>query len=112
MDIKITKGSFINDIEKMGDFPIMTKARFLESYSYLTEDEYDATMVDYIHRDLHWFLQGFVGQGYCDGIYEKIKNDVVEDIQCCSGVSNGEWYNDDDMRLAVGRALCLSLEII
>lgn len=37
------KGSFIGDPEKMLDYYIMTKDEFLKSYSYLTEDEYDAT---------------------------------------------------------------------
>lgn len=34
---------FIDDEEKMRDFPILTKEEFLASYSYLTEEEYDAT---------------------------------------------------------------------
>lgn len=35
--------TFITDIPKMADFKILTKEEFLESYSYLTEEEYDAT---------------------------------------------------------------------
>ena len=35
--------SFVDDEEKMRDFFIMTKEEFLASYSYLTEEEYDAT---------------------------------------------------------------------
>lgn len=35
---------FINDEEKMYDFHILTKQEFLESYSYLTEEEYDLTV--------------------------------------------------------------------
>lgn len=44
---------FITDIEKMADFKILTKEEFLESYSYLTEDEYDATALylDWLNRD-------------------------------------------------------------
>ena len=34
---------FVNDGEKMRDFFDLTKEEFLESYSYLTEEEYDAT---------------------------------------------------------------------
>ena len=34
---------FINDKEKMRDFKTLTKEEFLESYSYLTEEEYDNT---------------------------------------------------------------------
>lgn len=40
-NIKITP--FINDGEKMRDFFTLTKEEFLDSYSYLTEEEYDAT---------------------------------------------------------------------
>ena len=34
---------FTDDIEKMKDFKRLTKAEFLSSYSYLTEEEYDLT---------------------------------------------------------------------
>jgi len=36
--------SFITDKEKMRDFEILTKEEFLNSYSYLTEAEYDLTV--------------------------------------------------------------------
>lgn len=36
---------FINDEEKMRDFYQLTKKEFLFSYSYLTEAEYDATVI-------------------------------------------------------------------
>lgn len=35
--------SFLDDKEKMADFAILSKEEFLASYSYLTEEEYDAT---------------------------------------------------------------------
>lgn len=35
--------NFINDYEKLLDMRIMSKEEFLASYSYLTEEEYDAT---------------------------------------------------------------------
>ena len=34
---------FTDDKEKMKDFYILSKAEFLQSYSYLTEREYDLT---------------------------------------------------------------------
>ena len=37
------KGNFVNDAEKMRDFYRLTKEEFLQSYSYLTEEEYDNT---------------------------------------------------------------------
>ena len=36
--------SFIGDWEKMRDFYKLTREEFLSSYSYLTEEEYDATV--------------------------------------------------------------------
>lgn len=35
--------TFIDDKEKMLDFFQLSKEEFLKSYSYLTEEEYDAT---------------------------------------------------------------------
>jgi hypothetical protein len=35
---------FTDDKEKMKDFFYLTKERFLESYSYLTEEEYNLTL--------------------------------------------------------------------
>ena len=50
---EILKKMFINDIPKMADFKILSKEEFLFSYSYLTEDEYDATALyfDWLNRD-------------------------------------------------------------
>lgn len=44
---------FIDDIPKMADFKVLTKEEFLKSYSYLTEDDYDATALyyDWLNRD-------------------------------------------------------------
>lgn len=44
---------FITDIAKIADFKIMPREEFLKSYSYLTEDEYDATDLyfDWLTRD-------------------------------------------------------------
>jgi hypothetical protein len=38
--------SFAADPEKMADFENLTKVEFLKSYSYLTEEEYDATKTE------------------------------------------------------------------
>ncbi len=41
----INKGNeFTTDWEKMYDFFVLSKEKFLETYSYLTEDDYNATM--------------------------------------------------------------------
>ena len=42
--------SFTNDYEKMVDFFTLTKEEFLTSYSYLTEEEYEATRADLISQ--------------------------------------------------------------
>lgn len=39
--------NFIDDKEKMIDFKILSKKEFLKSYSYLTEEEYDNTLMLY-----------------------------------------------------------------
>ncbi len=39
-----TYKSFIDDKEKMRDFYILSKQEFLQSYSYLTQLEYDLTV--------------------------------------------------------------------
>lgn len=36
--------SFLNDYEKMVDFLTMRKDEFLQSYSYITEEEYIVTL--------------------------------------------------------------------
>lgn len=40
----IERLDFCDDEEKMVDFKTLTKEEFLFSYSYLTEEEYDATV--------------------------------------------------------------------
>ena len=40
----INQSSFIDDEEKMIDFNTLTKEQFLNSYSYITEQEYDNTL--------------------------------------------------------------------
>ena len=41
---------FVDDSEKMKDFMQLSKAEFLESYSYLTEEEYDETVKSLLHK--------------------------------------------------------------
>ena len=109
MHIINLKDSFIDDPEKMRDFPIMSKKDFLNSYSYLTEKEYNSTMIDWIKEDLYHTLWNFVGFSYAESVYEEIVGWVIDDIIVSSAVSEGGWYNDDDMRLAIGRGILKSL---
>ena len=48
--------SFTDDKEKMRDFYILSKQEFLQSYSYLTELEYDLTVEEV--SDDRWFDWG------------------------------------------------------
>ena len=38
---------FIDDVAKMDDFKELSKEEFIKTYSYLTEEEYDVTMLYY-----------------------------------------------------------------
>ena len=49
----ITEKMFITDVAKMADFLSLSKKSFLKTYSYLTEDEYDATDLYY-----DWLIRG------------------------------------------------------
>ena len=46
--------TFINDQEKMIDFFTSDKVDFLNFYSYLTEEEYEATKRDVLIRSGYW----------------------------------------------------------
>lgn len=59
------KGNFIGDKEKMYDFTRLTKEEFMLSYSYLTDEEYDNTLVIYQQmldeiRDVESKLYSFI----------------------------------------------------
>ena len=60
--------SFIDDQEKMIDFLTLTKEEFLESYSYLTEEEYEATKSDLInmygYKEKHSAEERLLDAGY------------------------------------------------
>ena len=47
------ENNFCDDTEKMVDFINLSKEEFLESYSYLTEEEYEATKL-YVLTMLHY----------------------------------------------------------
>lgn len=47
------------------------------------------------------FLAEFAGQDYGGRILEVIKDDVVADVEECA---DEEW-SDDDVRMAIGRAI-------
>ncbi len=69
----LTPPTFINDYEKIKDFYRMTKEEFLNFYSFLTEEEYNATFDEIIHSDD--FIEKF-GDWEKAQRLEKLKNDV------------------------------------
>lgn len=49
----LSQPNFYCDLEKMRDFRTLTKAEFLQSYSYLTEKEYDNTLaIEHLITDI------------------------------------------------------------
>lgn len=57
--IELKMGNFVDDAEKMHDFRIMKKGEFLQSYSYLTEEEYDNTELIYKARLLPYYVKEY-----------------------------------------------------
>lgn len=57
--------------------------------------------------DLYLVLKPCVGSDYahslshCDGFFDEVR----EDVELCSAWRDEGFYNDDDVRLAVGRAI-------
>lgn len=60
--------SFINDQEKMIDFFTTTKDEFLNFYSYLTEEEYEATKKDVLTRSGYWNAEALSEDEDANGI--------------------------------------------
>ena len=81
-----SNNDFINDAEKMRDFPVLTKEEFLASYSYLTEAEYDNTVELYQQR----FLDILDKMGY-----KLVENDNGESYSVYD-VHNGAYKEDHD----------------
>lgn len=98
---------FINDCEKMHDFRIMSKEAFLESYSYLTEKKYDLTVNHLYVMEIVSYELKRLTDDYASRIYDAIINDVISDIDECAD----DDFNDSDIHLAIGRAICSRIGI-
>ena len=53
--------SFIDDEEKYIDFLNLSKEEFLKMYSYVTEEEYNNTMIDWVNDTLERYTSDEVG---------------------------------------------------
>lgn len=53
--------SFIDDEEKYIDFLTLDKEEFLKMYSYVTEEEYNNTMIDWVNDTLELYTDDEVG---------------------------------------------------
>ena len=79
--------SFINDQEKMVDFFTVAKTDFLNFYSYLTEEEYEATRKDVLFRSGYWNAEALAEDTEIDGI---IIGKIVQSIMMT------EWLKNKD----------------
>lgn len=83
--------SFINDKEKMADFKVLTKEEFLESYSYLTEEEYELTVQEYKKRIA---LKNLILLLFTDSLeeWESINDDEFVHYVCKNaGITRNEY---------------------
>ena len=62
---------FMADQEKMVDFFVLSKEVFLESYSYLTNEDYEATVKEVIKAS------GYSNPEACDGFDGRELRDIV-----------------------------------
>lgn len=92
-DVQMKCGDFIDDDEKMADFHTMSKEAFLESYSYLTEDEYENTKTLY---DAYWgpFYRRRFEE--LSEQYQKLKN-VIQRMHTTTVRLGNSVYKDIDL---------------
>lgn len=58
--------NFIDDEEKYVDFLTLDKEEFLKMYSYLTEEEYNNSVIDYVNDTLERYTDDEVGENQKD----------------------------------------------
>lgn len=68
-----------------------------------TEEIEEIVVNDYTYR----LLLSAMAEEYAGRIADKIYDEVAQDLHECAD----ENWNDDDIRLAIGRVLCKKLEI-
>lgn len=73
---------FIDDYEIMIDFCFMSKEEFLRFYTYLTEDDYTATIHEAIERSEYWNKEWYEDNPDMDG---RVLKDIL------FGIMLTEW---------------------
>lgn len=61
-----------------------------------------------IRQVAKWMLGKAISTDYLDTILDVIIDDVFEDVQTCA---DPVQWNEDDIKLAIGRVLCYKLGI-
>ena len=79
------RNSFMTDYEKMIDFFIMPKNKFLKFYSYLSEDDYKETIHDILNTSGYWNKDWLEDNPDFDGTV--LKNIIL-------GMMMVDWFNN------------------
>lgn len=64
-----------------------------------------------LRRDIRSILSASVSTDYIGIILEEIEDDVIRDVAACSSYEEDGSYNEDDIRLAIGRVLMNRMNI-
>lgn len=56
-------------------------------------------------------LRNAISDEYVRPIWDAIRHDVIDDVKETSAWEDEGYFNEDDVRLAIGRAFCNILEI-
>lgn len=89
--IELKTSDFADDREKMLDFDTMSKEKFLESYSYLTEEEYDNTKLIRDAGDAHMYEKWW--EQSCETNH-KLRDAISHGH--CRELRPGEWAERKD----------------
>lgn len=65
-----------------------------------------------LREDIERILVLSISKDYIKDILNAIENDVVRDVIVCSSYEENGLYNEDDIRLAIGRALLNRMGIV
>ncbi len=58
-----------------------------------------------LRQDIRRVLSTSISTDYIRNILDEIENDIIRDVVVCSSYEEDELYNEDDIKLAIGRVL-------